>query len=95
MAMQVCMGAMMQCNFGAAPSSLVVLPANRTLTGTPAANIMDSAPISMFLRLACVVRLQSYGRRGHRRRIGRLDTDALCARDRCALGSRISYRVDC
>jgi|SRR6478672_5093554 uncharacterized protein DUF4280 len=45
MAMQVCMGAMMQCSFGAAPSSLVVLPANRTLTGTPAANIMDSAPI--------------------------------------------------
>ena len=45
MAMQVCMGAMMQCTFGAAPSSLVVLPANRTLTGTPAANIMDSAPI--------------------------------------------------
>jgi hypothetical protein len=45
MAMQVCLGAMMQCSFGAAPSSLVVLPANRTLTGTPAANIMDSAPI--------------------------------------------------
>lgn len=45
MGMQVCMGAMMQCSFGAAPSSLVVLPANRTLTGTPAANIMDSAPI--------------------------------------------------
>ena len=45
MAMQVCMGAMMQCSFGAAPSPLVVLPANRTLTGTPAANIMDSAPI--------------------------------------------------
>lgn len=45
MAMQVCMGAMMQCSFGAAASSLVVLPANRTLTGTPAANIMDSAPI--------------------------------------------------
>jgi hypothetical protein len=45
MAMQVCMGAAMQCSFGAAPSSLVVLPANRTLTGTPAANIMDSAPI--------------------------------------------------
>ena len=45
MAMQVCMGAMIQCSFGAAPSSLVVLPANRTLTGTPAANIMNSAPI--------------------------------------------------
>jgi hypothetical protein len=45
MAMQVCMGAMMMCSFGAAPSSLVVLPANRTLTGTPAATIMDNKPI--------------------------------------------------
>jgi len=39
------MGAMMQCSFGAAPSSLIVLPQNRTLTGTPAANIMDNQPI--------------------------------------------------
>ena len=45
MGMQVCMGAMMQCSFGVAPSSLVVLPANRTLTGVPAANIMDNKPI--------------------------------------------------
>ncbi|HEX8430010.1 MAG TPA: DUF4280 domain-containing protein [Longimicrobium sp.] len=45
MGIQVCMGAMMQCSFGAAPSSLVVLPVNRTLTGTPAATIMDFAPI--------------------------------------------------
>ncbi len=35
----------MMCSFGVAPSSLVVLPANRTLTGTPAANIMDNKPI--------------------------------------------------
>jgi len=42
----VCMGAMMQCSFGAAPSSLVVLPTNRTLAGgPPAANIMDHVPI--------------------------------------------------
>ncbi|HEY0154248.1 MAG TPA: DUF4280 domain-containing protein [Longimicrobium sp.] len=42
----VCMGAMMQCSFGAAPSSLVVLPTNRTLAGgPPAATIMDHAPI--------------------------------------------------
>lgn len=34
----------MQCSFGAAPSSLMVLPANRTMTGTPAANIMDHKP---------------------------------------------------
>jgi hypothetical protein len=45
MAMQVCAGAMLQCSFGVAPSSLVVLPENRVLTGTPAANIMDNKPI--------------------------------------------------
>ena len=45
MAMQVCMGAMLQCSFGAAPSSLVVLPANCVMTGTPAANIMDGKPM--------------------------------------------------
>lgn len=39
------MGAMMQCSFGVAPSTLVVLPANRTLTGTPAATIMDHVPM--------------------------------------------------
>lgn len=45
MGMQVCMGASLQCSFGVAPSTLVVLPANRVLTGTPAANIMDNKPI--------------------------------------------------
>lgn len=45
MGIQVCMGATLQCSFGAAPSTLVVLPANRTLTTTPAANIMDHAPM--------------------------------------------------
>ena len=45
MALQVCMGAMLQCSFGAAPSSLVVLPANRVFAGTPAANILDNKPV--------------------------------------------------
>ena len=45
MANLVCMGALLQCSFGAAPSSLVVSPANGVLTGTPAATIMDHAPI--------------------------------------------------
>jgi hypothetical protein len=44
MAIQVCMGATLQCSFGVAPSALVVLPQNRTLTGTPDANIMDNKP---------------------------------------------------
>jgi hypothetical protein len=45
MALQVCMGAMLQCSFGAAPSSMIVLPANQVLTQTPDANIMDNKPI--------------------------------------------------
>ena len=45
MGMQVCMGAMLQCSFGVAPSSLVVLPANKVLTATPDANIMDNKPM--------------------------------------------------
>lgn len=46
MGIQVCMGAMMQCSFGAVPSSLVVLPTSQVLTGgPPAATIMDNAPI--------------------------------------------------
>ena len=46
MPMQVSMGAMLQCTFGAAPSSLVVLPVNKVLgDGPPAANIMDHQPM--------------------------------------------------
>jgi hypothetical protein len=35
---------MLQCSFGLAPSSLIVLPVNRVMTTTPAANIMDHVP---------------------------------------------------
>ncbi len=46
MGVQVCMGASMMCTFGLAPSSLVVLPVNRTMTSNmPAANIMDNKPL--------------------------------------------------
>ncbi len=46
MPMQVCMGAQMQCSFGMAPSSLVVLPVNRVFTNQqPDANIMDHVPM--------------------------------------------------
>ena len=46
MAIQTCMGAMLQCSFGAAPSTLAVLPINRTLTSNvPAATIMDHVPM--------------------------------------------------
>jgi len=46
MGIHVCMGAMLQCSFGVAPSSLVVLPQNKTLAGAvPAANIMDNKPL--------------------------------------------------
>ena len=43
---QVCMGAMCQCTFGAAPSPLTVTPENRVLTSNmPAATIMDNVPM--------------------------------------------------
>lgn len=46
MPLQVCMGASMMCSFGLAPSSLVVLPANRVNTNMmPDANIMDHVPM--------------------------------------------------
>jgi hypothetical protein len=37
---------MCQCTFGVAPSALMVLPVNQTMTGyQPAANIMDNKPM--------------------------------------------------
>ncbi|MCC2686460.1 MAG: hypothetical protein K0R75_3359 [Paenibacillaceae bacterium] len=41
----VCGGAALQCSFGAAPGTLMVLPANRVLTTMPIANIMDNKPM--------------------------------------------------
>ena len=44
MGILVTTGATLQCTFGVAPSVLSVLPINRTMAGTPAANIMDNKP---------------------------------------------------
>lgn len=41
----VCGGAMLKCSFGMAPGTLNVLPLNRTMSGAPAANIMDNVPM--------------------------------------------------
>jgi len=46
MSQLVCMGALLQCSFGVAPSSLVVLPTNKVLSSTPAATIMDNKPMA-------------------------------------------------
>lgn len=47
MAIQVCMGATMQCSFGAAPSVLTVIPKGLPIMagGPPAATIMDHIPL--------------------------------------------------
>lgn len=45
MGQQTCMGAMIKCTFGAAPGTLMVLPASLVLTGVPDANIMDGKPM--------------------------------------------------
>ena len=47
MPLQVCMGAIMMCSFGLAPSSLLVLPTNKVNTDiVPDANIMDHIPMA-------------------------------------------------
>lgn len=46
MAKYVCMGAMMQCSFGMAPSQLIVtVPLRPMIQGKPKANIMDFIPM--------------------------------------------------
>lgn len=46
MGLGVCTGSMLQCSFGVAPSSLIVLPQNKTMTcNMPAATITDNKPI--------------------------------------------------
>ena len=42
----VCNSALLQCSFGAAPSTLIVTPENKTVTsGMPVATIMDYVPM--------------------------------------------------
>ena len=46
MPQQVCMGAMMTCSFGTAPSSLIVIRPTILVSKMPMANIMDNKPIA-------------------------------------------------
>ncbi|MCB0014159.1 MAG: DUF4280 domain-containing protein [Anaerolineales bacterium] len=47
MAQQVCNGAMLQCSFGVAPSTMIVIPKAMVNTSKqPAATIMDNVPIA-------------------------------------------------
>ena len=41
----VCGGAMLTCSFGMAPATMNVLPANRVVSSTPVATIMDNVPM--------------------------------------------------
>ncbi len=45
MGVSVCGGATMSCSFGAAPSTLMVLPTNKVVQTLPFANIMDNKPM--------------------------------------------------
>ncbi|MEG2174017.1 MAG: DUF4280 domain-containing protein [Oscillospiraceae bacterium] len=45
MGLLVTNGAQLMCSFGMAPSVLMVPPQNKTLCGTPVANIMDMKPL--------------------------------------------------
>ena len=53
MGQQVVMGAMLQCSFGAAPSSMVVTPDNTVnAVNMPAATIMDNIPMKNIMPFA-------------------------------------------
>ncbi len=41
----VCGGSLLQCPFGVAPAPLTVLPANKVISSTPVATIMDNKPM--------------------------------------------------
>jgi len=45
MGLLVCAGATLQCSFGVAPSSLLVLPVSKVFGVPPIASIMDSKPM--------------------------------------------------
>lgn len=45
MGLCVCGGANMMCSFGAAPSTLMILPENQVMTTQPIACIMDNKPM--------------------------------------------------
>jgi hypothetical protein len=51
MPLQVCMGASLQCSFGAAPSALIVIPKGRPVmvSGMLAGTILDNIPIANIL----------------------------------------------
>ncbi|WXR60677.1 DUF4280 domain-containing protein [Peptostreptococcaceae bacterium AGR-M142] len=49
MGLLVTNGALLQCSFGIAPSSLIVPPINRVLGSTPVATIMDNKPMMNIL----------------------------------------------
>src|SRR5215469_60692 len=87
--MQVCMGAVMQCSFGMAPSSLVVLPANRTFTGQqPDANIMDHLAMANIMPFGmCMSLREPYRSSGHIGGNGRADPDAVHSQYTWALGA--------
>ncbi|MDN3484445.1 DUF4280 domain-containing protein [Pseudoalteromonas sp. APC 3224] len=49
MSLVVTMGAALQCNFGVAPSSLIVTPENKVVQTMPVATIMDHIPFKNIL----------------------------------------------
>ena len=52
MPMQTCMGGMMMCTFGVAPSSFMPTPKTVMTSNVPAGNIMDHAPMVNILPFA-------------------------------------------
>ena len=97
MSMQVVNGAQLQCSFGAAPSTLVVLPINREKVANQfAANIMDHVPMVNIMPFGRMCESgKSHHGGGDQCRDGCPHTNALHSGRSGAVGTGIADRPDC
>ena len=92
MAQLVASAAVTTCSFGVAPSTLNVLPTNRTTAGTPAANIMDSKPMVNIAPFGMCISLANPAvAAATAAALGGTDPHALHSQHACSLESGVAY----
>jgi hypothetical protein len=95
--MQVVNGAQLMCSFGSSPSSLIVLPLNRTVVDNqPEATIQDYIPMVNIMPFGmCMTPDEPASRGGHDGSIGGADAAALYPRHVHAVDARGADRRHC
>jgi len=91
--MQVCMGALLKCSFGVAPSALMFYPPICD-DGNPPRQLWTPAAGECASVWDVPVPREPYGNRRDNCRAGSADSDAVYPGDACALGTGVAYRED-